>query len=408
MPLKLSPTQIAFNARGDGKFNQPFREQVDFFRQKLNLPSERYDDILGAAHDRAFVVAGAMKADLLSDFKTSIDQAITDGKSIGWFRKEFNNIVQKHGWLDYTGSDTAKGRAWRTRVIYRTNLASSYAAGRWQQLKDPDLLKTRPYWKYIHNDTVSHPRPLHVSWSGMVLKHDDPWWKTHFPPNGWGCRCRVTAVRAKEFNGATPPEDGAYTREDSAGTRHTIPKGIDLGWDYAPGANTDTTLRDMVQRKIIRYPDAITTALSRDINRHIIANERPAEYADRVLNKTSITTPLWLGFVTSHKAIQGALDIELDGFTVILPSQTPRHVKRSHGRDSGDQRPPRPEDYNLISDILNEYDTIEYGAKTRNGNDSLIAWKEVDGEWYRAVFAIQRGKRNRSLALESLVIKTKR
>ena len=40
-------------------FNTPFAEQLDFFRQKLNLPSERWDDIQKAAHDRAFIVAGA-------------------------------------------------------------------------------------------------------------------------------------------------------------------------------------------------------------------------------------------------------------------------------------------------------------------------------------------------------------
>lgn len=237
MPLNLSPTQVGFNARGDGKFNKPFTEQVDFFQQKLNLPTERYDDILKSAHDRAFVVAGAMKADLLTDLREAVDKAIAEGKSIQWFRKEFDNIIAKHGWTGWTGEGSKEGRDWRTRVIYRTNLSASYASGRWQQLNDPDLLKSRPYWKYIHNDTVRHPRPLHQSWSGMVLKHDDPFWQTHFPPNGWGCRCRVTAVRAEEYKGFPPPDDGIYTVKDRFGNTHELPKGIDYGWDYAPGAS---------------------------------------------------------------------------------------------------------------------------------------------------------------------------
>lgn len=236
MPLNLSPTQLAFNARGDGTFNKPFQEQLDFFRQKLNLPTEHYDDILKSAHDRAFVVAGAAKADLLADLRAAVDQAIAEGKSIQWFRKEFKAIVQKHGWEGWTGSDTQAGRDWRTRVIYKTNMAASYAAGRWQQLNNPDLLKSRPYWKYVHNDTVAHPRPLHQSWSGLVLKHDDPWWQAHFPPNGWGCRCRVTAVRASEYEGAEAPDEGVYVKEDRDGGRHVLPKGVDYGWDYAPGA----------------------------------------------------------------------------------------------------------------------------------------------------------------------------
>jgi len=257
MPLVLSPTQVAFNARGDGKFNKPFQEQVDFFQQKQNVPTERYDDILKSAHDRAFVVAGAMKADLLADLRNAVDQAIGDGKSIQWFRQNFAAIVQKHGWEGWTGSETKAGRDWRTRVIYQTNLSTSYAAGRWAQLNDPDLLKRRPYWKYVHNDAVRHPRPLHVSWSGMVLKHDDPFWQTHFPQNGWGCHCRVTAVPASEYEGNQAPNDGTYIYKDRAGQEHVLPKGIDYGWDYAPGANKTTPLKDIIDQKLVRLPSSI-------------------------------------------------------------------------------------------------------------------------------------------------------
>jgi hypothetical protein len=257
MPLKLSPTQIAFNARGDGNFKLPFQEQIDFFRQKLNLPTEHYDDILKAAHDRAFVVARAAKADLLNDLRNVVDKAIADGKTIDWFRKEFSAIVQKHGWEGWTGSDTQAGRDWRTKVIYKTNLSASYAAGRWAQLNDPDLLKSRPFWKYIHNDTVMHPRELHLAWSGMVLRHDDPWWNTHFPPNGWGCRCRVTAVTADEYKGEPAPDNGTYERVDRNGEVHVIPKGIDYGWDYAPGASLSTPLKAIFDQKISGFPAAI-------------------------------------------------------------------------------------------------------------------------------------------------------
>lgn len=257
MPLILSPTQVAFNALGDGKFNKPFQEQVDFFRQKLNLPTERYDDILKAAHDRAFVVAGAAKADLLADLRNAVDKAIADGKSIQWFRKNFVDIVRKNGWEGWTGSDTAAGRDWRARVIYQTNLSTSYAAGRWAQLNDPDLLKIRPFWKYVHNDTVRHPRPLHQSWSGTVLPANHPWFLTHFTPNGWGCRCRITAVSASEYKGDPAPDDGTYIYKDKAGQEHVLPKGIDYGWDYAPGAHKTTQLKDIIDQKLIKLPASI-------------------------------------------------------------------------------------------------------------------------------------------------------
>ena len=49
--------------------------QLAFFRQKLGLPTARWDDLMKSAHDRAFVVAGAMKADLLADLKRALDAA---------------------------------------------------------------------------------------------------------------------------------------------------------------------------------------------------------------------------------------------------------------------------------------------------------------------------------------------
>ncbi len=251
MPLEVSPEKIGFNPRGEGSFKLPFKEQIDFFRQKLNLPTTYYDDIIKSAHDRAFIVAGAAKADLLDDFRQAIDKAITEGKSIGWFCGEFDKIVAKHGWA-YNGE-----RDWRSRVIYTTNLRASYAAGRYAQLTDPDLLKVRPYWKYKHSDTVAHPRPLHQSWNNTVLRYDDPWWLTHFCPNGYGCQCYVVAVRPSEYKGHPAPDDGTYTKVDAFGNSHVLPNGVDYGWDYQPGANRSTPLKDIIDQKLIRFPTSI-------------------------------------------------------------------------------------------------------------------------------------------------------
>lgn len=404
MPLKLSPTQVAFEADDDGTFNKPFDEQVKFFQGKLNLPTERYDDALKNAHDRAFVVSGAMKADLLEDFRTAIDRAITEGKSIEWFRANFDEIVRRHGWEGWTGSGTQAGRDWRTRTIYSTNLSTSYAAGRWQQLHDPELLERRPFWKYIHNDTVQNPRPLHVSWSGIVLRADDPWWTTRFPPGGWGCRCRVTAVRPKEYKRERPPDNGTYTKKDKFGVTHTIPNGIDFGWDYAPGSKTDTSLRELVQQKLIGYPDAISKALSADIRQEIVSNKDPAAFAKRVIGKATDEKSLWMGFVENPDDIKKKVNIDVQDYLVILPAETPGRVDRSpSNKKSTGQRPVKPADYNLIPEILREYDSIIKGKR----NNEVVVWKQIGKEWFRAGFQIVSGS-NRRLDLKSFEVKTEK
>ena len=57
------------------------RKQLAALQIRLNnlVPTERWDDLMGNAHDRAFVVAGAMKADLLKDLAGAVTRAIENG-----------------------------------------------------------------------------------------------------------------------------------------------------------------------------------------------------------------------------------------------------------------------------------------------------------------------------------------
>ena len=120
----------------------PFAEAIAFFRQKLNMPSERWADVWRDAHNRAFMVAGATKTDLLADLRGAVDKAISEGQSLGAFQKAFKEIVARHGW-EHTGP-----ASWRSRVIFETNLRQSYNAGRDDQIER--IKHKRPYALYRH------------------------------------------------------------------------------------------------------------------------------------------------------------------------------------------------------------------------------------------------------------------
>jgi hypothetical protein len=213
----------------------PFNEAISFFRQKVNVPSPRWTDLLEGAHSRAFTVAGATKEGMLVDFSAAIDKAIAQGTTLEEFRKDFDSIVTKYGW-DYNGT-----RGWRTRVIYDTNLRTAYAAGRWQQMTDPDVVKLHPFWRYRHKDGELHPRPEHLAWDGLTLDVSDAWWHTHYPPNGWGCQCFVEPITRREMDGRStdkaPPLDMRKARlMTSAGPiAIDVPRGVDPGWGYSVG-----------------------------------------------------------------------------------------------------------------------------------------------------------------------------
>ncbi|MDF7667920.1 PBECR2 nuclease fold domain-containing protein [Orbaceae bacterium ESL0727] len=213
----------------------PFKEQIAFFRRKINVPTNSYTDIYNNEHDYAFVVAGANRNELLNDFRLAIDKAISQGTTLEEFRQDFAEIVERHGW-SYNGSFN-----WRTRVIYETNLNSSYQAGRYQQLRDAKF----PYMEYLHSDYVEHPRELHESWDHLVLDFNDPWWNTHFPPNGYGCQCRVRGRTKGDLKrmGKDGPDIAPTinyidkvigTNSDNPRIVH-VPEGIDPSFEHIPG-----------------------------------------------------------------------------------------------------------------------------------------------------------------------------
>lgn len=229
----------------------PFAEQIEFLLGKVSIPTERWADVWRSAHDRAFMVAGAYQADLLADLRQAVTRAVAQGTTLREFRREFDVIVERRGW-QFRGT-----RGWRTRVIYETNLRTSYAAGRHAQRKA--IADRRPFWRYRHNDAVSHPRPLHLAWDGLILRHDDPWWAAHEPPNGWGCKCFVETLSERDMRRLrrdgpdAAPEDGTYEWVDKVtGEIHTLPRGIDPGWDYSPGASQVQRIRDELARKRVK------------------------------------------------------------------------------------------------------------------------------------------------------------
>lgn len=276
----------------------PFAEQIAFFRQKLNIPTNAWTDIYNSEHDYAFVVAGANRDDLLADFRTAVDKAIADGNTLEQFRKDFDSIVAKYGW-DYNG-----GRNWRSNVIYDTNLRGSYGAGRYEQLQAQT--STLPYWRYRHSDAVEEPREDHLKWDNLVLRADDPWWQTHYAPNGWGCGCYVEGLTEDDLRalGKTGPDKAPPIawqvreigqRSPNGPITVRVPEGIDPGFEHAPGQNrlqsqvpqplppariaSNTTLPGTVA------PDALPAARRITTDAILPAGQPAASYSDAFLRE---------------------------------------------------------------------------------------------------------------------------
>lgn len=247
-------------AKNKETFRLPFAEQIEFFKNKINLPTDNYLDLEGAEHDYAFVVAGANRNDVLSDFRQAIDKAIIDGTTLDAFRRDFDEIVAKFGW-DYNG-----GRSWRSRIIYDTNLYSSYNAGRYEQQQA--MKSYRPYLQYVHRDGQKNPRIVHEGWDDLVLLADDIFWQSHYPTNAYGCHCGVIAhsersLKREGLSVGTSPKIEYVTKELGKRSGNpkmvTLPEGIDYGFDRIPGSNRVDMPSKLLLDKAISVPPKLAS-----------------------------------------------------------------------------------------------------------------------------------------------------
>ena len=207
------------------------RAALRYLRTKRRRPSDHWTDVWREEHAVAFTVAQMAEDAMLEDVHHALLRALRKGETLETFRDRLGPWLEQRGWAPRgRGGDIPT----RLRRIYNTNLRTARAAGQWDRIsRNADLL---PYLVYELGPSEQH-REEHAAWAGLCLKVDDPWWNTHYPPNGWGCKCRVRQV-------AAPPE-GARTRapevdyrpwtNPATGQERLVARGIDPGWDYHAG-----------------------------------------------------------------------------------------------------------------------------------------------------------------------------
>ena len=227
-------------------FGLPPRDAIRYFqrRRARPLPSWSWLELQRAEHAKMFTVAKSAGFDVLGDVADAVDRA--QAQTFAQFQADLEPTLRKRGWW---GKQTVLGPDGRPRVvrlgsprrlktIFRTNLRVSAAAARWERIQD-----RKDRFPYLMYDAVndSRTRPQHLEWDGLVLPVDHPFWKTHGPPNGWGCRCILrqlseAVMRRRGLEVSEPPE--IRTREWTnrlTGETRSVPEGIDPGWDYNPG-----------------------------------------------------------------------------------------------------------------------------------------------------------------------------
>ena len=179
------------------------KEAINYLKQKGIKQSFHYDEIMHEAHNKSFTVAKIMRNDLLLDMQTSLLQAQEDGIKFKEWKERVEPMLVDYGWYGKTSVIDPKTKevkeifvgSRRLKNIFKTNMRVSYGVARYKKMK---ALPFSKYWMYV-SMLLGTTRDAHRAKHSKVLERDDPWWSTNYPPNAWGCKCKVRAYSKEQL-----------------------------------------------------------------------------------------------------------------------------------------------------------------------------------------------------------------
>lgn len=363
-------------------------DAVKYFESKGCKISFDWYEVYEQAHAKAFTVAKMTELDLLKDTQDMLTKAMKEGWTEKHFKKEAMALFEKKGWVGHKEVENPKtgekqivelGTPRRIRTIFVNNMNSAYAVGRYKkQLEDVDFA---PYWQY-NCILDGKTRPEHKAMHGKVFRYDDEFWQTHYPPNGWNCRCFVKSLTEREMErkGLKPESSSGHLRDvtdvvggeergnkafdfDVAGKKFTLKP--DAGWGTNNGIHA-WNLDVQAYKKAVNLPKEVQDNFISDM-------------AQNVHNKNAITTltekiilqnfklfgleekPITWITPTVLKYLQETQKLKIQSPVITFEA---RQVKHSLGLTKVEKQKLTKTQFLKLHDILNgQYDELYYDTE---------------------------------------------
>ncbi|EDL3564729.1 phage head morphogenesis protein [Salmonella enterica subsp. enterica serovar Newport] len=276
------------------------KEAIAYFRAKGQHIGWNWYETAADVHARSFTVAKAARVDVLTTIQDEVKRALSQGVSKQEFIDTLAPRLKKLGWwgkqviVDSAGNaETVQlGSPRRLALIYNVNTRVAYNVGRYAQLMNST--DTHPFWQYVAV-MDSRTRPSHAALNGLVFRYDDPFWKTHYPPNGWNCRCRVRALSQARMDAlglkATQGDKYLTTKKVQAAVNKATGEIIDIdmdvttfadgarvmtpdvGWSYNPGSAAfgldQTLIRKLIEVKSPQLREMVVKEMNNSPERQL-------------------------------------------------------------------------------------------------------------------------------------------
>jgi hypothetical protein len=262
----------------EGLFTEAPEPVRRYFRERESRESFHWTELAPQEHAKAFTVAKTLGYDVLADIRAAVDDAVVNRRTFEEFRAGLEPLLRAKGWwgkaiqvdpLTGEAVEVLLGSPRRLRTIYWANVYAAHAAGEWDRIQESK--RVLPFLLYVRT-TAKEPREEHEAWVGTVLPVDHPWWDTHFPPNGWGCKCSVEQIsrsraRTLGYDPDRPPPALKLKPWANRRTGETVmvPDGIDPGWQGNPGKTRAKLAADLAAGRIDAMPPAAQQTAAADL-----------------------------------------------------------------------------------------------------------------------------------------------
>lgn len=385
-------------------------------------------DMWQPEHARAFTISRLTQADVLDDLRKGIAASVGGDLTRKDWMRDAQAILEKAGWWGTKEViDPATGEVLKTRfdsrrlgLIFDTNTRTAAAAGQWERIQQTK--RTFNVLRYVTQDD-GRVRAAHMAWHNLALPVDDPFWATHYPPNGWRCRCRVIPMRQKDLDKqvqaqqANPPVDPTKRlkteRPDvvwrdwlnaKTGQVQRVPMGIDPGWAYNVGQANVLTRQwaQTLKTKVASWSPEVAQAAT-DLGMELADREKLNQFlqdavAKRISKGTLALAPIKRDVQTqlAQLAADAGVKKQRDRvFAVDVSNAVHTHNRHGPGaRQASDQFPVQPIDYEALATAMSCGDVVLGGLgeppKTDAGVRVEFTATVVAGWLYEGVLEVRR------------------
>lgn len=372
----------------DELFTQAPEEVTRYFEQKGDRPTFDWRDVAPEEHARTFTVAKTAGFDVLADIRAAVDDAIKNQQSFEEFRSNIEPTLRAKGWWGRRLADdpargipivSQLGSLRRLRTIHWANITTARAAGEWERIqRTKDFL---PFLKYTLS-VSERRRQEHLGWVDVILPADHVWWQTHYPPNGWLCKCGVRQLtrRQAQRDGYDPelPPPVIETRpwfNSRTGQTVQVPIGIDPGWQTNPGATRSRNVMEFLDsrlqplddnRRRIAVADLVGNRAFRNLQEAVIPYNGRDDRSPENLERGRVALPV---AVISDR-LQELLQTKTR--TLSLTNDTAHKQSNKHKDISA-------EDYAKVQTLLDEGNLF---VEDKYPNDLIVQGKVDNEDWH--------------------------